>query len=121
MKCGVKKKSDMLCSNNTDGVKPVKCGGGTSLFGRKRCGRKYFEGREFMLGIFLEKRREQNVLKGISFSWQLLLRTELAFQMTFQRCRRHSTRSSWSYRNGRRRKNKHLVEEEQSSGREKEP
>lgn len=65
--------------------------------------------------FFLEKRREQKVLKGISFSWQQLLRTELAFQMTFQRCRRHSTKSSWSYRNGLCRKNKHLVEEEQSS------
>lgn len=67
------------------------------------------------VGEFLEKRREQKVLKGISFSWQQLLRTELAFQLTFQRCRRHSTKSSWSYRNRLCRKNKHLVEEEQSS------
>lgn len=67
------------------------------------------------VGDFLEKRSEQKVLKGISFSWQQLLRTELAFQMTFQRCRRHSTKSSWSYRNRLCRKNKHLVEEEQSS------
>lgn len=61
------------------------------------------------------KRKEQKVLKGISFSWQQLLRTELAFQMTFQRCRRHSTESSPSYRNGLCRKNKHLAEEEQSA------
>lgn len=67
------------------------------------------------VGEFLERRGEQKVLKGISFSWQQLLRTELAFQMTFQCCRRHSAKSSWSYRNGLCRKNKHLVEEEQSS------
>lgn len=88
----------------------------------KRCCTKFCRGCGVMLGIFfflfffLEKRREQKVLKGISFSWQQLLRTELAFQMTFQRCRRHSTKSSWSYRNGLCRKNKHLAGEEQSSG-----
>lgn len=71
------------------------------------------------VGDFLEKRSEQKVLKGISLSWQRLLRTELAFQMTFQCCRRHSTKSSWSYRNRLCRKNKHLVEEEQSSGKKR--
>lgn len=121
MNCSVKK-SDMLCSNNTDGVKPVSvevvqvC-----LEKKKRCGtKKFLGGCGLMLGIFfLEERREQKVLKGISFSWQQLLRTELAFQMTFQRCRRHSTESSRSYRNGLCRKNKHLVEEEQSSEKKK--
>lgn len=107
----------MLCSNNMDDVKPVSVEE-VQVCLEERCCTKFFTGCGLMLGIFffLEKRREQKVLKGISFSWQQLLRTELAFQMTFQRCRRHSTESSWSYRNGLCRKNKHLVEEEQSSG-----
>lgn len=85
----------------------------------ERCRTNFFKGCGLKFFLFYGKEKRNKVLKGISFSWQRLLRTKLAFQMTFQRCRRHPARSSWSYRNGRCRKNKHLVEEEQSSGKKK--
>lgn len=111
--------SDMLCWNNTDDFKPVSYEEVQVCLG-ERCRKRAVDWSwDFFYFFFWKREEKQKVLKCISFSWQQLLRTKLAFQMTFQRCRRHPAKSSWSYGDGRCRKNKHLVEEEQSSGKKK--
>lgn len=92
-----------------------RCGGGTSLL-EERCRTGLFSELWIFFSPLFFNREKHKVLNCISFSWLQLPGQNWLYKWLFQRCQRHSAKSSWSYRNRHRRKNKHLGGEEQRSG-----